>query len=70
MMEPTINYICRQSVRVLPFFKKTLDLISTFYLWGVNIGYSDKFESKYHIDGCKQRDEFVFSLLKSKNIPW
>lgn len=41
-----------------------------FYLSGVDILETDKFgKLKVTIDGCRQRDEFVFTQLKNKNIP-
>ncbi len=41
-----------------------------FYLSGVDILETDKFgKLKVTIEGCKQRDMFVFNLLKQHNIP-
>ena len=41
-----------------------------FYLSGVDILETDKFgKLKVTMQGCKQRDEFVFNLLKQNNIP-
>jgi acetoin utilization deacetylase AcuC-like enzyme len=41
-----------------------------FYLSGVDILSTDKFgKLKVSLEGCKQRDELVFSQLKSKGIP-
>lgn len=41
-----------------------------FFLSGVDILNTDKFgKLKVSMEGCKQRDEFVFSLLKQNNIP-
>jgi acetoin utilization deacetylase AcuC-like enzyme len=41
-----------------------------FFLSGVDILETDKFgKLKVSIDGCKQRDEIVFNLLKQNNIP-
>ncbi|CAN5782012.1 histone deacetylase [soil metagenome] len=41
-----------------------------FFLSGVDILSTDKYgKLKVSIDGCKQRDEFVFTTLKQKNIP-
>ena len=41
-----------------------------FYLAGADILETDKFgKLKVTIDGCKQRDQFIFELLKKKNIP-
>lgn len=41
-----------------------------FFLSGVDILESDKFgKLKVSMEGCRKRDEFVFSLLKQHNIP-
>jgi acetoin utilization deacetylase AcuC-like enzyme len=41
-----------------------------FYLSGVDVLETDKFgKLKVTIDGCKERDRFVFSQLKQRNIP-
>lgn len=41
-----------------------------FFLSGVDILETDKFgKLKLTIEGCRQRDELVFSLLKERNIP-
>ncbi len=41
-----------------------------FYLAGVDILETDKFgKLKVTMNGCKQRDEFVFTQLKQNNIP-
>lgn len=41
-----------------------------FYLSGVDILVSDKFgKLNMSIEGCKQRDQIVFQLLKENNIP-
>ena len=41
-----------------------------FYLSGVDILETDKFgKLKVTMEGCKERDRFVFSLLKQLNIP-
>jgi len=41
-----------------------------FFLSGVDILATDKFgKLKISLQGCKKRDEFVFSLLKKNNIP-
>jgi acetoin utilization deacetylase AcuC-like enzyme len=41
-----------------------------FFLSGVDILYTDKFgKLKVSVEGCKQRDEMVFSLLNKSNIP-
>lgn len=42
----------------------------TFYLSGVDVLSTDKFgKLKVSIEGCKQRDQFVFEQLKQRNIP-
>jgi acetoin utilization deacetylase AcuC-like enzyme len=42
----------------------------SFYLSGVDILQTDKFgKLKVSLDGCKQRDEFVFRQLKQNKIP-
>lgn len=41
-----------------------------FYLSGVDVLSTDKFgKLKVSIEGCKQRDQFVFEQLKKRNIP-
>lgn len=41
-----------------------------FYLSGVDILSTDKFgKLKVSLDGCKQRDAFIFEQLKQRNIP-
>jgi acetoin utilization deacetylase AcuC-like enzyme len=41
-----------------------------FYLSGVDILFTDKYgKLKVTLDGCRKRDETVFSLLKKNNIP-
>jgi acetoin utilization deacetylase AcuC-like enzyme len=41
-----------------------------FYLSGVDILSTDKFgKLKVSMEGCKQRDEMVFSQLKKKGLP-
>ena len=41
-----------------------------FYLSGVDILDTDKYgKLKVSMEGCRQRDEFVFSLLKNHGIP-
>jgi acetoin utilization deacetylase AcuC-like enzyme len=50
------------------FSQVTPDLV--FYLSGVDILFTDKFgKLKISMKGCAQRDEIVFSELKSRNIP-
>jgi acetoin utilization deacetylase AcuC-like enzyme len=42
----------------------------TFVLAGVDILETDKFgKLKVTMEGCKERDKFIFTLLKEKNIP-
>jgi acetoin utilization deacetylase AcuC-like enzyme len=61
----------------LPLLKNTLDsLIETvkpdfaFFLSGVDILETDKFgKLKITMNGCKQRDEIVFSKLQQLQIP-
>jgi acetoin utilization deacetylase AcuC-like enzyme len=41
-----------------------------FYLSGVDVLETDKFgKLKLSLEGCKQRDAFVFNFLKQRNIP-
>ncbi len=55
-----------QLPKVLDEFKPDF----AFYLSGVDILETDKFgKLKVTIDGCRQRDEFVFTQLKNRNIP-
>lgn len=56
--------------------KNLLEILDTtnpdfvFFLSGVDILETDKFgKLKLTIDGCRKRDEYVFTLLKKKNIP-
>jgi acetoin utilization deacetylase AcuC-like enzyme len=54
----------------LPKLIETIKPDFTFYLSGVDILQTDKFgKLKVTIDGCRQRDEFVFTELKKKKIP-
>jgi acetoin utilization deacetylase AcuC-like enzyme len=54
----------------LPKLIETVKPDFAFYLSGVDILQTDKFgKLKVTIDGCKQRDEFVFTELKKKKIP-
>ena len=56
--------------KVLPTLIKNVAPDLAFFLSGVDILQTDKFgKLKVTIDGCRQRDEFVFSLLKENNIP-
>ena len=61
----------------LPLLRDTLNMLIekvkpdfAFYLSGVDILKTDKFgKLDISIDGCKQRDEIVFSKLRKHNIP-
>ena len=61
----------------LPLLKNTLDMLIekvkpdfAFYLSGVDILETDKFgKLKVTMEGCKQRDEIVFSKLQQHQIP-
>jgi acetoin utilization deacetylase AcuC-like enzyme len=61
----------------LPLLETTLDMLINkvkpdfvFYLSGVDILETDKFgKLKVSMQGCKQRDEIVFSKLQKHNIP-
>lgn len=61
----------------LPLLKNTLDMLIekvkpdfVFYLCGVDILETDKFgKLKLTMNGCKQRDEIVFSKLQQRQIP-
>ncbi len=54
----------------LPRLIKDVQPDFAFYLSGVDILETDKFgKLKVTIDGCRQRDEMVFSLLKKERIP-
>jgi acetoin utilization deacetylase AcuC-like enzyme len=54
----------------LPELIETVKPDFAFYLSGVDILQTDKFgKLKVTIDGCRQRDEFVFTELKKKKIP-
>jgi acetoin utilization deacetylase AcuC-like enzyme len=54
----------------LPALIKKVKPDFAFFLSGVDILSTDKYgKLKVSIDGCKQRDEFVFTTLKQKNIP-
>lgn len=55
---------------VLPKLIETVKPDFAFYLAGVDILSTDKFgKLKVSLEGCKQRDEFVFTQLKKYNIP-
>jgi acetoin utilization deacetylase AcuC-like enzyme len=54
----------------LPKLIETVKPDFAFYLSGVDILQTDKFgKLKVTIDGCRQRDEFVFTELKKEKIP-
>ena len=61
----------------LPLLKNTLNMLLekvkpdfAFYLSGVDVLETDKFgKLKISIQGCKQRDEMVFSALQQHQIP-
>ena len=54
----------------LPLLIKTVQPDFAFYLSGVDILSTDKFgKLNISLDECKQRDEFVFQLLKKNQIP-
>jgi acetoin utilization deacetylase AcuC-like enzyme len=54
----------------LPKIINNLQPDFAFVLAGVDILETDKFgKLKVTIEGCKERDKFIFTLLKEKNIP-
>jgi acetoin utilization deacetylase AcuC-like enzyme len=54
----------------LPKLIKEVKPDFVFYLAGVDILHTDKFgKLKVSMQGCKERDEFVFHQLKDNNIP-
>ena len=54
----------------LPGIIKNVQPDIAFYLSGVDVLSTDKFgKLKLSIDGCKQRDEFVFTQLHNNKIP-
>jgi acetoin utilization deacetylase AcuC-like enzyme len=54
----------------LPVLIKEVKPEFVFYLAGVDILNTDKFgKLKVSLQGCKERDEFVFNVLKNNNIP-
>jgi len=56
--------------KTLPELIKKIRPSFAFYLSGVDILSTDKFgKLKVSMEGCKQRDEFVFELLKQHRIP-
>lgn len=55
---------------VLSQLVKTIQPDFAFYLSGVDILETDKFgKLKVTLDECRQRDEFVFDILRRNNIP-
>ena len=56
--------------KVLPQLLEELRPDFAFYLSGVDVLASDKFgKLKLTLQGCKERDRFVFTALKERNIP-
>ena len=56
--------------KVLPQLIKAVQPDFACYLSGVDVLASDKFgKLKLSIEGCKRRDQFVFSTLKEQGIP-
>jgi acetoin utilization deacetylase AcuC-like enzyme len=56
--------------QVLPQLLNELQPDFVFYLSGVDVLASDKFgKLKMTLEGCRQRDEFVFESLKKRKIP-
>jgi acetoin utilization deacetylase AcuC-like enzyme len=54
----------------LPSLVKDINPDFAFYLSGVDILQTDKFgKLKVTIDGCRERDSFVFATLKNNQIP-
>ena len=54
----------------LPALLEKVNPDFVFFLSGVDILSTDKFgKLKIPVSGCKKRDEFVFSLLKERQIP-
>lgn len=65
----TITYLALLKQH-LPKILETVKPDFAFYLSGVDILETDKFgKLKVSIEGCKQRDAFVFESLKEKKIP-
>jgi acetoin utilization deacetylase AcuC-like enzyme len=61
-----LNLLQTNLTEILKKFKPDI----AFYLSGVDILNTDKFgKLKVTIEGCQQRDAFVFSTLHQKNIP-
>ena len=55
---------------ILPELIKNIKPDFAFYLSGVDILHTDKFgKLKLSLEGCRQRDKTVFSLLKQNHIP-
>lgn len=65
----TESYLQKLSA-ILPSLIEKVKPDFAFYLSGVDILETDKFgKLKVTIDGCKERDRFVFSLLHQHNVP-
>lgn len=63
------KYLAILAENLLPVIEKFKPDFA-FFLSGVDILSTDKFgKLKVSLEGCRQRDEFVFSQLKSKQIP-
>ena len=55
---------------ILPTLINTIKPDFAFYLSGVDILATDRYgKLKVSLDGCKQRDEFVFTTLQEQHIP-
>ena len=65
----TTNYL-QKLADFLPALLKDVQPDFVFYLSGVDILETDKFgKLKVTLDGCKERDRMVFSLVKGVNLP-
>lgn len=65
----TKDYL-QKLIGILPALLKEVKPDFVFYLSGVDILETDKFgKLKVSMEGCKERDRFVFSLLREANIP-
>ena len=71
LLDGTNDEIYLQLLRdTLPALIEKVQPDMAFYLAGVDILETDKFgKLKLTMNGCKQRDEFVFTQLKLNNIP-
>ena len=71
LLDGTNDEIYLQLLRdTLPALIEKVQPDMAFYLAGVDILETDKFgKLKVTMNGCKQRDEFVFTQLKQNNIP-